>query len=82
MKREFINIASHEMKTPTQAVLGFSQLLEENPQKRDELIQGLKRNAEGLQRLSNDILDVTRIESQTLKLTKEKVNVNEIMLCY
>jgi two-component system, OmpR family, sensor histidine kinase VicK len=79
MQREFINIASHEIRTPTQAVLGFSQLLEQHPQKRDELIQGLKRNAERLQRLSNDILEVTRIESQTLKLVKEKVNINEII---
>ena len=80
MQREFINIASHEIRTPTQAVLGFSQLLEQYPQKRDELIQGLKRNAERLQRLSNDILDVTRIETHTLKLIKEKVDINEIIL--
>lgn len=80
LQREFINIASHEIRTPTQAVLGFSQLLEQHPQNRYELIQGLKRNAERLQRLSNDILDVTRIESHTLKLIKEKVNINEIIL--
>ena len=79
MQREFINIASHEIRTPTQAVLGFSQLLEQHPQKGDELIQGLKRNAERLQRLSNDILEVTRIESQTLKLVKENVNINVII---
>lgn len=79
MQREFINIASHEIRTPTQAILGFSQLLEQNPDKREELISGLRRNADRLQRLSNDILDVTRIESQTLKLIKEKVNINEIV---
>ena len=43
-------------------------------------MQGLKRNASRLQRLSNDILDVTRIESQTLNLVKERVNVNETIL--
>ncbi len=79
MQREFINIASHEIRTPTQAILGFSQLLEQNPDKKEELIQGLRRNADRLQRLSNDILDVTRIESQNLKLIKEKVNINEIV---
>jgi two-component system, OmpR family, sensor histidine kinase VicK len=79
MQSEFINIASHEIRTPTQAVLGFTQLLEQHPQKKDELIQGLKRNAERLQRLSNDILDITKIESQTLKLNKEKVDINEIL---
>jgi signal transduction histidine kinase len=80
MQREFINIASHEIRTPTQAVLGFSQLLEQNPKNKDEIIHALRRNADRLQRLSNDILDVTRIESQTLKLIKEKVDINEIIL--
>jgi two-component system sensor histidine kinase VicK len=72
MQREFINIASHEISTPTQAVLGFSQLLEQNPKNKDEIIHALRRNADRLQKLSNDILDVTRTESLTLKLIKEK----------
>jgi signal transduction histidine kinase len=44
------------------------------------MIEAIKRNARRLHRLTNDILDVTRIESQTLKLAKEKVNVNEKIL--
>jgi signal transduction histidine kinase len=77
LQREFINIASHEMKTPTQAILGFSELLEQYPEKNPEIIASLKRNAIRLQRLTNDILEVSRIESQTLKLHKENVNINE-----
>ena len=77
LQREFINIASHEMKTPTQAILGYSELLETNPKNNAEIIASLKRNANRLQRLTNDILEVSRIESQTLKLNKEKVNINE-----
>ena len=77
LQREFINIASHEMKTPTQAILGYSELLETDPQNNTEIIASLKRNASRLQRLTNDILEVSRIESQTLKLNKEKVNINE-----
>ena len=77
LQREFINIASHEMKTPTQAILGFSELLELYPEKNPEIIASLKRNAIRLQRLTNDILEVSRIESQTLKLHTEKVNLNE-----
>lgn len=73
MQKEFINVASHEIKTPTQAILGFSHLLQEHPEKKDEIIQAISRNAVRLQSLTNDILDVTRIESQTLKLnTKTK----------
>jgi two-component system, OmpR family, sensor histidine kinase VicK len=76
LQREFINIASHEMKTPTQAILGYSELLETDPKNNTEIIASLKRNASRLQRLTNDILEVSRIESQTLKLNKEKVNIN------
>jgi two-component system, OmpR family, sensor histidine kinase VicK len=77
LQREFINIASHEMKTPTQAILGYSELLETDPKNNTEIIASLKRNASRLQRLTNDILEVSRIESQTLKLNREKVNINE-----
>ena len=77
LQREFINIASHEMKTPTQAILGYSELLETDPKNNTEIIASLKRNANRLQRLTNDILEVSRIESQTLRLNKEKVNINE-----
>jgi signal transduction histidine kinase len=79
MQKEFINIASHELKTPTQAILGFSHLLQTHPEKNEEIIQRIKRNAARLQRLTNDILDVTRIESQTLKLNKERFNLNQLI---
>jgi signal transduction histidine kinase len=79
MQKEFINIASHEMKTPTQAILGFSDLLEAHPEKKTEINQGIKRNAARLQRLTNDILDVTRIESHTLRLNKERFDLNDLI---
>jgi signal transduction histidine kinase len=79
MQREFINIASHEMKTPTQAILGYSKLIQRHPEKRDGMLEGIARNATRLQRLTNDILDVTRIEAQSLKLNKESVNLNELI---
>ena len=79
MQNEFINIASHEMKTPTQAILGFSKLIQRHPEKRDEMIQAISRNATRLQRLTSDILDVTRIESQSLKLNRERFNLNELI---
>jgi signal transduction histidine kinase len=77
MQKEFINIASHELKTPTQAILGYSALIRRHPERRDEMINAIQRNAVRLQSLTNSILDVSRIESQTLKLNKEKFNINE-----
>ena len=79
IQREFINIASHEMKTPTQAILGTSGLLKFYPQREDELIEIIQRNAKRLQPLIGNILDVTRIESQTLILNKERFDMGELI---
>ena len=79
MQEEFINIASHEIKTPTQAILGFSNLLQNHPEIKDEMVQGISRNADRLQRLTNDILDVTKIESQTLRVRKERFKLNDLV---
>ena len=79
MQNEFINIASHEMKTPTQAILGYSKLIQRHPEKRDEMIEAISRNASRLQRLTSDILDVTRIESGSLRLNLEKFNLNQVI---
>ncbi len=79
MQKEFINIASHEIKTPTQALLGYSELLQRHPEKREEISQAIFRNADRLQRLTNNILDVTRIESQTLTLNKEQFNLTDLI---
>ena len=79
MQREFINIASHEMKTPTQAILGTSGLLQYYPERIDELIEIIQRNAKRLQTLIINILDVTRIESKTLILNKERFNIRDVI---
>jgi signal transduction histidine kinase len=79
MQREFINIASHEIKTPTQALLGYSEILQRHPEKREQISEAIFRNANRLQRLTNDILDVTRIESQTLKLKKEQFKLTDLI---
>jgi signal transduction histidine kinase len=79
MQQEFINIASHEMKTPTQAILGYSKLIDQHPEKREAMIEAIARNATRLQRLTNDILDVTRIETQSLKLDRERTNLIELI---
>ena len=77
MQNEFFNIASHEIKTPTQAILGYTELLQNHPERREEMVQAIHRNAIRLQKLTSDILDVARIESRTLKLDKEKFDINK-----
>jgi two-component system, OmpR family, sensor histidine kinase VicK len=79
MQEEFINVASHELRTPIQVILAFTELLEHHPEKKDEMIQSIQRNALRLQRLAEDILDVTKIESKTLNLHKEKFNLSDLI---
>jgi signal transduction histidine kinase len=78
MQNEFINIAAHELRTPTQAILGFSELLQmENLDDLKAARDAIFRNANRLHKLTDDILDVTRIEGQRLKLEKEKFDMNQ-----
>ncbi|MRN61643.1 MAG: hypothetical protein FIO03_06280 [Nitrosopumilales archaeon] len=79
MQKEFINIAAHELRTPTQSILGYAEILEMESEGSRQLVNPIIRNAIRLQRLTGDILDVTRIESQTLRLHKEEFNLNELI---
>lgn len=85
MQKEFIDIAAHELRTPILPILDeaerLSQRFHSNENRilvRDEQIKSIINNAKRLDRLASDILDVTRIESNTLKLTKEKFDIHEI----
>ena len=80
MKTEFINVAAHELRSPIQPILGLSELLlnqEGNIEQYRDLLNVINRNARRLQQLTENILDVSKIESHTLELHKEKVNINE-----
>ena len=79
MQKEFINIAAHELRTPTQSILGYAEILEMESEGSRQIANPILRNAIRLQRLTGDILDVTRIESQTLRLNKEEFNLNELI---
>jgi signal transduction histidine kinase len=80
MQKEFINIAAHELRTPTQAITGYSELLATEPENGRMYVTPILRNSRRLQRLSEDILDVTRIESQALKLSKEEFDLSDVIL--
>ena len=89
VQKEFINIAAHELRTPIVPILNLSELLHSNAkgqqlqvqeEQQKEMLEIILRNANRLHQLTEDILDVTRIESNTLKLRKERFNLNEIIL--
>jgi signal transduction histidine kinase len=99
MSKDFINIAAHEIRTPTQSILGYSELLQtlfdeeqgdkqviggeasgnsrELDNQKKEALDAIDRNANRLQKLAKDILDITKIESNTLRLDKERFRLND-----
>ena len=93
LKDEFINIAAHELRAPVQPIVGLSEILRsrrlrtslassigaeaKGSSDEEQFLETISRNAKRLQALSENILDITKIESRTLKLNKEKFNINE-----
>ena len=80
MQRDFINIAAHELRTPIQPILGLSQVV--SPRVGEEEREHMKviiRNAKRLQRLTENILDVTKIDNHSLKLQKERFNLIDLI---
>src|SRR5215831_7296200 len=81
LKDDFVNIAAHELRTPIQPILGLTQILRSRikDSEQQQLLDTILRNAQRLQRLTQDILDVSRIESKSLDLNKELFNLNEMI---
>jgi two-component system, OmpR family, sensor histidine kinase VicK len=83
MQKEFINIAAHELRTPIQPIIGLSEFIRSKKgsiEQYGELIDAIIRNGKRLKRLTEDILDVSKIESQSLQLRKEKFELKDIIV--
>jgi two-component system, OmpR family, sensor histidine kinase VicK len=81
MQKDFINIAAHELRNPIQPILSLSDIVLSNTKDTEQakLLEVIKRNAKRLHRLTEDILDVAKIESQSLHLRKERFILIEIV---
>jgi two-component system, OmpR family, sensor histidine kinase VicK len=82
MQKEFIDIAAHELRTPLQPIIGITTILKDEIQSKrhKELLDVVFRNTERLKKLSEEILDVTRIESDSFNLNKEHFRIKEKIL--
>ena len=79
----FINIAAHELRTPSQAILGCAGFVKSDPAYKEDkqgYLHVIYRNAFRLDKLIKNILDVTRIEGNTLQLDKQRFNLNDVLL--
>jgi two-component system, OmpR family, sensor histidine kinase VicK len=86
---EFIHIAAHELRNPIQPILSLSQIvkselsnkidLETDKDKIFKMLDVIIRNAKKLYRLSNDILDLAKIETNSFTLYKETFNLKYLL---
>jgi two-component system, OmpR family, sensor histidine kinase VicK len=81
LEKDFINIAAHELRNPIQPIIGFSELLYSkiDNQEQRRLLDEVIVNARRLERLAQIMLDVTRIENNSLILTKEIVDLGKVI---
>lgn len=78
-RREFISIASHELKGPIQPIFGFVELSKSGIISKDEAIDGIDNVAHNLENIANNVLDLTKIENDELELNIEKYSIHEII---
>jgi PAS domain S-box-containing protein len=79
MKTDFISIASHELRTPIQPILGFAELAKKGSIAYERANDMIIFQAKRLLRLASDILDTTRLDDDKMVLEKEKFSVNEVI---
>lgn len=77
LQKEFIDIAAHEFRTPIQSVLGYSEMIHANLKNFDQYFEKIIRNAKRLEKLTEDVLDVSRIEGKNLQLSKSYFDLNQ-----
>lgn len=77
LQKEFIDIAAHEFRTPIQSVLGYSEMIHANLKNFDMYFDKIIRNAKRLEKLTEDVLDVSRIEGKNFQLSKSYFDLNQ-----
>lgn len=81
MQSRFLDLAAHELRTPLQSILGITEVLGNDIKNGDQnfMLQIIMSNARKLHRLSENILDITRLEGNILYLNKEEFSFNELV---
>lgn len=79
MKTQFLAVASHELKSPIQPILLYAEMAKYGDVDKEEAINVIIKQAHRLKQLSMDILDVSRIDSNNLKLNKQKAKVGDLL---
>lgn len=80
-KDDFLSVVSHEMRTPVNAILGLTTLLQKSGLRPDQLdyAKSLQFSGKNLLNLINDILDFAKVESGQLELERRAFDLHELM---
>ncbi len=81
LKTAFLANMSHEIRTPMNAIVGFSDLLgcRDEFLKQDEIVQHIKSSSHQLLKLIDDIVDISKIESNQLRIIKREFALGEFL---
>jgi signal transduction histidine kinase len=84
LKAEFVSVASHELKTPINVILGYTQLLQEElygplTSKQRQVADVIEAQSRTLARLAKQLLDVTRFEAGAGKLDVRPLQLAELL---
>ncbi|HEY6534711.1 MAG TPA: HAMP domain-containing sensor histidine kinase [Candidatus Nitrosocosmicus sp.] len=82
LQKDFIQIAAHELKNPIQSILTSSEILKSRLEDKEiyAIVEIISRNAHKLKQLTNDLLDVTKIETKNFRLNKNMFDLKELIL--
>ena len=83
LKNAFLRNLSHEIRTPLNAIVGFSTLLNEpenTEPERQEITGILMRNSDHLLEMFNNIIEISKIEANTVKIKKSLINLTDLLL--
>ena len=78
----FFSIVSHDIRTPLNAILGYSELLQDGMKsqaERDEALKSIRASGTTLLQLVNDVLDLAKMDSGKMSLQPEPVRLTHLM---
>ncbi|HPR30655.1 MAG TPA: ATP-binding protein [Prolixibacteraceae bacterium] len=81
LKSSFLANISHEIRTPLNIIIGFSHMLAQtdDPEEREELNQVVLANSNIMLKMVNDIVDFSKIETNTLNFNNTQFNMKEVL---
>lgn len=83
LKDDFIRVAAHELKTPVAIVKGYAEVLlrskQAPPDQRQNMLEAIERGADRMDRIIQDLLDISQLELRRLEMKQDRVDLSELV---